>query len=46
MADYIIPVLLAAVSCMALAKGENSYGLLTEGGAKGLRLIEIGRAHV
>lgn len=39
MGEYVLPLLLAAVSCLALAKKENAYDHLTAGGAEGLRLM-------
>lgn len=39
MTDYIVPLLLLAVSLMALRKQENTYELLLQGGAEGLRLL-------
>ena len=38
--DYLVPVILLLASCLALGKRENSYGLLLEGGAEGLRLLK------
>ena len=39
MTDYIVPLLLLTASLMALRKKENSYDLLLQGGAEGLRLL-------
>ena len=39
MTDYIVPLLLLAVSVLALRKREDAYGLLLEGAADGLRLL-------
>ena len=39
MIDYIVPLLLLAVSAVALGKRENSYDLLLSGAADGLRLL-------
>lgn len=39
MTDYIVPLLLLIASLMALRKKENSYDLLLQGGAEGLRLL-------
>ena len=39
MADYIVPLLILAVSLVALYKKENTYDLLLEGGAEGLKLV-------
>ncbi len=39
MTDYIVPILLLAVSLLALRKQENSYDLLLEGAADGLKLL-------
>ena len=39
MTDYIVPILLLAVSVLALRKRENSYDLLLEGAAEGLKLL-------
>ena len=38
MADYLVPLLILAVSLAALCKKENTYDLLLEGGAEGLKL--------
>lgn len=38
MTDYVVPLLLLAVSLLALYKKENTYDLLLQGGAEGLRL--------
>lgn len=39
MTDYIVPILLLAVSAVALGKRENTYDLLLSGGAEGLKLL-------
>ena len=39
MADYLVPLLILSVSLAALYKKENTYDLLLEGGAEGLKLI-------
>ena len=39
MTDYIVPLILLAVSLLALRKKENAYELLLSGGADGLRLL-------
>ena len=39
MTDYIVPLLLLAVSVLALRKREDAYGLLLEGAADGLKLL-------
>lgn len=39
MSDYIVPLLLLIVCCMALRKKENAYDLLLSGGAEGLKLL-------
>lgn len=39
MIDYLVPLILFLVSAVALWKKENSYGLMLEGGAEGLRLL-------
>ena len=39
MTDYIVPLLLLIASLMALRKKENTYDLLLQGGAEGLRLL-------
>ena len=38
MIDYIVPLLILAVSLFALHRRENTYGLLLQGGEEGLRL--------
>ena len=40
MTDYLIPMLLLLASALSLGKKENSYSLLLEGGAEGLRLLK------
>ena len=40
MTDYLIPILLLAVSLIALHKKENAYDLLLEGAAEGLTLLK------
>ena len=39
MTDYLIPMILLLASALSLGKKENSYSLLLEGGAEGLRLL-------
>ena len=39
MLDYLVPFLLILASAAALGKRENSYQLLLDGGAEGLRLM-------
>lgn len=39
MMDYIVPILLLAVSAIALGKKENTYDLLLQGAADGLKLL-------
>ena len=39
MTDYIVPILLLSASLLALRKKENTYDLLLQGGAEGLRLM-------
>ena len=39
MADYIVPLLILSVSLAALYRKENTYDLLLEGGAEGLKLV-------
>ena len=39
MTDYIVPILLLAVSALALRKKENTYDLLLQGAAEGLKLL-------
>ena len=39
MADYLVPLLLLAVSCFALRKTDNLYACLLEGCADGLKLL-------
>ena len=39
MADYIVPLLILAVSLVALYRKESTYDLLLEGGAEGLKLV-------
>ena len=39
MTDYIVPILLLVASLLALRKKENSYDLLLEGAADGLKLL-------
>ncbi len=41
MRDYIVPLLLVAVSLIALRRGENAYDLLLSGAADGLRLLAV-----
>ena len=39
MTDYVVPLILLAASLLALRKKENTYDLLLQGGAEGLRLL-------
>ena len=39
MTDYLVPLLLLFSSLLALRKKENTYDLLIQGGAEGLRLL-------
>ena len=39
MTDYVVPLLLLAVSLITLHKKENTYDLLLQGGAEGLKLM-------
>ena len=39
MTDYIVPGLLLLASLLVLKKGENTYDLLLQGGAEGLKLM-------
>ena len=39
MIDYLIPILLAAVSLMALRRKENAYDILLTGTSEGLKLL-------
>ena len=39
MTDYIVPILLLVTSVLALRKKENTYDLLLEGAAEGLKLL-------
>ena len=39
MTDYIVPLLILTASLLALRKQENTYGILLEGGAEGLKLL-------
>ena len=39
MADYIVPLLLLAVSAVSLRKQENAYDTLLSGGADGLKIL-------
>ena len=39
MTDYIVPILLLAASLLVLRKRENSYDLLLDGAADGLKLL-------
>ena len=41
MTDYLVPLLLMISSILALRKKENTYDLLIQGGAEGLRLLLI-----
>lgn len=40
MTDYLIPAILLLASALSLHKKENSYALLLEGGAEGLKLLK------
>ena len=40
MMDYLIPAILLLASAVSLRKKENSYALLLEGGAEGLKLLK------
>ena len=40
MTDYLVPVLLLLSSALALGRKEDSYGLLLEGAAEGLKLLK------
>lgn len=39
MTDYIVPLLILLVSLLTLHRKENTYDILLEGGAEGLRLL-------
>lgn len=39
MTDYLVPLLLLVVCCLALHKQENAYDLLLSGGKEGLKLL-------
>ena len=39
MTDYIVPLVLLSASLLALRKKENTYDLLLQGGAEGLKLL-------
>ena len=39
MIDYIVPLILLCASLLALRKKENTYDLLLQGGAEGLKLL-------
>lgn len=39
MIDYIVPLLLLVVCCLALRKQENAYDLLLSGGKEGLKVL-------
>ena len=39
MIDYIVPLLLLIVCCLALRKQENAYDLLLSGGKEGLKIL-------
>jgi spore maturation protein B len=39
MTDYIVPLLILAICCAALRKGENGYQQLLEGGVEGMQLL-------
>ena len=39
MADYIVPLILAATAIAALRRRENAYDILTDGAKEGLRML-------
>lgn len=39
MTDYLVPLLLLAICCIALRKQENAYDLLLSGGKDGLKIL-------
>lgn len=39
MTDYVVPLILLCASVLALRKKENTYDLLLQGGAEGLKLM-------
>ena len=39
MTDYLVPLILLAVSALALRKKEDLYSLMLEGGAEGLQIL-------
>ena len=39
MIDYLVPLLLLGICCVALRKQENAYQLLLDGGAAGVQLV-------
>ncbi|MBO5129047.1 MAG: spore maturation protein [Oscillospiraceae bacterium] len=39
MSDYIVPLLILAASLLTLHKKENTYDILLQGGAEGLKLL-------
>ena len=39
MTDYIVPLLILSASLLALRKKENTYAILLQGGAEGLKLL-------
>lgn len=39
MTDYLVPLLLLAICCIALRKQENAYDLLLSGGKEGLKIL-------
>ena len=39
MTDYLVPLILLSASLLALRKKENTYDLLLQGGAEGLKLL-------
>ena len=39
MTDYVVPILLLSASLLALRRKENTYDILLQGGAQGLRLL-------
>ena len=40
MTDYIVPLILLAVSLLALRRRENAYGIMLQGACEGLSLIK------
>ena len=39
MLDCLVPLILFSVTAMAMGRGKNAYGILTEGAADGLKLL-------